>query len=84
MSKMESISMKVTGMTCVHCEKRISTALLALDGVKEASASANDEEVKVCFNTDRLGVEQITEAIQECGYTPAGKPNSTPAHPNNF
>jgi copper chaperone len=84
MSKMESISMKVTGMSCAHCEKRVSTALLRLDGVKEASASAKAEEAKVTFDTDKLGIEQIKEAIQECGYTPAGAPNSTPAHPNNF
>lgn len=70
MGKMESISMKVTGMSCAHCEKRVSTALLRLNGVKEASASAKEEEVKVTFDTDKAGIEQICEAILDCGYTP--------------
>lgn len=70
MSKMESITMKVEGMSCSHCEKRLSIALERVPGVKEAKASAEDAAVAVTFDTDKAGIEQIREAILDCGYTP--------------
>lgn len=68
MSKMESIRMTVTGMTCHHCEMRVVKSLERLDGVKEAKASAKDNEVQVSFDTDKLGIEQLREAIVDAGY----------------
>lgn len=70
MSKTESIGLKVTGMTCHHCELRVVKALERLDGVESAKASAKDQVVSVNFDTEKLGIEQIREAIFDCGYTP--------------
>lgn len=70
MSKMESISLRVTGMSCSHCEKRLMTSLERLPGVKDASASAKDELVKVNFDINKTDIEHIREAIIDCGYTP--------------
>jgi copper chaperone len=70
MSKMESVSLKVTGMSCAHCEKRVSAAILKLPGVQSASASAKDAKVDVAFDAGKTGIVQIKEAISESGYTP--------------
>lgn len=70
MGKMETIEITVDGMSCAHCEKRVATALLRLDGVKEAKASAGERTVTVTFDADSLGVERLREAILGCGYTP--------------
>jgi copper chaperone CopZ len=71
MSKMESITMKVDGMSCAHCEKRVITALQRVAGVTDEKASAQEGEVAVSFDPEKSGIEQIREAILECGYTPA-------------
>ena len=70
MSKMERVNLKVSGMSCGHCEKRVVTALERLDGVKDAKAFARDGEVTVEFDTEKAGIEQIRETILDCGYTP--------------
>jgi copper ion binding protein len=70
MSKMERISLKVAGMSCAHCENRVSAAIKKLPGVEEASASAKEAKVDVAFDADKTGIEQIKEAISESGYTP--------------
>ena len=70
MSGMQSIRLKVEGMSCGHCEKRVTTALLRLDGVKEAKASAKDAEVSVTFDTDKSDEAKIREAIDQAGYQP--------------
>lgn len=70
MSKMEQIQITVTGMSCHHCETRVVKALERLEGVKEAKASAPENSVSVSFDTGKLGIEQLREAILDCGYTP--------------
>jgi copper chaperone CopZ len=70
LSKLESVNMKVAGMSCHHCEVRLTTALLRVPGVKDAHASANDSEVQIVFDIDKAGIEQLREAINDCGYTP--------------
>jgi copper chaperone len=70
MGKMDNITLKVAGMACAHCERRVSDALKKLDGVKKASASAKNGEVAVSFDTDRTDVEKIRTAIEQSGYSP--------------
>ena len=68
MSRMESINLTVNGMTCRHCELRVTAALAQLDGVAQAKASAKDNLVQVGFDADRLDIGQLREAIEDAGY----------------
>ncbi len=65
---MESIKLTVNGMTCRHCELRVTAALAQLDGVAQASASAKDNQVQVSFDADKLEVGQLRDAIEDAGY----------------
>ena len=60
-------SYQIRGMYCPNCEKRITTALLKLDGVKTvrvefASGRAEIESKK------RLDPEQLQSALHDLGY----------------
>lgn len=61
------ITLKVTGMTCGHCEKSVEKALSDVDGVtKVLKVSRADEEVVVDGEADPKALIQV---IEEEGYS---------------
>jgi copper chaperone len=61
------VELKVTGMTCGHCESAVSKALAALPGVtRVVKVSREEERVVVDGDTD---VQALIAAIEEEGYT---------------
>lgn len=61
------VELKVTGMTCGHCESAVNKALAALPGVSEVvKVSREEERVVVEGNAD---VQALIAAIEEEGYT---------------
>ncbi len=67
---MNQIVLRVEGMSCAHCENRVVKALRALPGVREASASAEKNQVAV--SGDGLDLEQLKAAIEDAGYDVVG------------
>lgn len=63
---MKKQTLKVTGMSCAHCENKVKTALENI-GVK-AKATAKKNMVEVSF-AENLSLEQVKQAITELGYT---------------
>ena len=59
---------KVSGMSCVHCERRAEEAAKSVAGVKSASASAKKGEVKVNCGGDAAVIEAVKAAITAAGY----------------
>ena len=61
------IELKVTGMTCGHCEAAVNKTLAALPGVtRVVKVSRAEERVVVEGDAD---VETLIAAIEEEGYT---------------
>jgi copper chaperone len=61
------IELKVTGMTCGHCEAAVNKALAAVPGVARVVKVNRDEErVVVEGNAE---VQALIAAIEEEGYT---------------
>ncbi|HCC07199.1 MAG TPA: heavy metal transporter [Clostridiales bacterium] len=60
--------LKVEGMTCVGCERKIEKALQALDGVTEVKVSYKNLNSKIKFDSDIINIQEITEAIDNLGY----------------
>ena len=56
----------VTGMTCDHCEKAVTQAILDIDPQAGVSIDRNAQHVAVESNATR---EALTEAIREEGYS---------------
>ena len=61
------VELKVTGMTCGHCEKAVDKALAALPGVARVVKVSRDEE-RVVVEGD-ADVQTLVAAIEEEGYT---------------
>lgn len=55
-------------MTCGGCENAITRVLSMLDGVKDASASHKDAQVRVTYDPARVDRGRITRAIESAGY----------------
>ncbi|MDZ7811393.1 MAG: heavy metal-associated domain-containing protein [Arhodomonas sp.] len=60
------LKLKVTGMTCGHCEKAVEDALSGIEGVaKVIKVSRADEEVLIEGEPD---ARAVIDAIHEEGY----------------
>jgi copper chaperone CopZ len=67
--------LKVTGMTCGHCELSVQEALDVLDGVESANANHESGDVEVAYDEARVGAAEFEEAVDAAGYTLAGVEN---------
>ena len=58
----------VDGMTCVSCENKIEQTLGNMSGIESVSARYATSEVDVRFQSDRISVEMIEEALKQADY----------------
>jgi copper chaperone len=65
---MESITLKVKGMTCGGCVAAVTRVLQALDGVKEADVSLEQGAARVDYEPARLKRDDLEAAIEDAGY----------------
>ena len=65
---MKTEILNVNGMNCAHCEKAVMDAVLALDGVSEAKASAQEKKLTVVFDETKVTLEEIAAAVDEDGF----------------
>ena len=67
----KSETLRVKGMFCVNCEKRIRKALINLNGVENASANFQKGTVDVTWLPDFVSESEIIRCIEAEGYTVA-------------
>ena len=65
---MASINFSVEGITCGGCEKSIRNALLANDGVSEATASHETGIVAIEFDDGKIKEAQLKQTIEDAGF----------------
>lgn len=63
-----TVKIPVTGMSCQHCVRAVTSALEAMDGVKSAQVSLADKQATVTYDDSKVGPEQFKAAIEEEGY----------------
>ncbi len=59
---------KVEGMSCVNCARTIEIALKRKDGIRDVEVSFELGRVKVDFDEDKIGEEEIVRTIDSLGY----------------
>ncbi len=64
---MEKRTIKISGMSCEHCVKRVTKALETLPGVKNVKVSLERAEATLEAPAE-LSLEKIAKAIREAGY----------------
>jgi copper chaperone len=60
--------LKVEGMSCAHCEHSIKQAVTALNGVKDVKVALSSKKVTIEYDTEKLTLDTIKNAIEEAGY----------------
>jgi copper chaperone len=63
----KTITIKVSGMTCGHCEKSVKSAITELDGVVETKVNLADGSAEVTFEDTKVSEAQIKLAVNETG-----------------
>ena len=70
MARAQEIVIEVDGMTCAHCEQRVSKSLLQVPGVTRASASRAERRAIVTADAAIATEDELRAAVVEAGYTP--------------
>lgn len=60
--------LKVSGLTCTHCENRITSALKKLDGVQDVHVSYTDNRVTINYDSERVATKTLIETIEKLDY----------------
>ena len=69
---METITIKVDGMTCGGCVRSIENALGNRDGISSASADLDSGLVEIGFDPAVIQQAGIESAIEDAGFDVAG------------
>ncbi|MBP3411432.1 MAG: sulfite exporter TauE/SafE family protein, partial [Clostridia bacterium] len=66
---------RISGMSCINCQKRITAKLRGTPGIREASVSYRDGTARIAFDSAVITYEQIAKIIDHLGYKalPDGK-----------
>lgn len=65
---LESMTLRVEGMSCSHCENAIKKALTALNGVESVLVDLKGKKVTVEFHQDKVDAGTIRGTIEDQGY----------------
>jgi copper chaperone len=65
---MANVKLRVTGMTCSHCQAKVEKALKAVIGVYSAVIDLPDGEAEVDFDDDSVTTDQLVAAVSQAGY----------------
>jgi copper chaperone len=65
---METITLKVEGMSCNHCVNAIEGSVGKLQGVSGVKVSLDIGTVEVSFDQSKVTKEELKDAIEDQGY----------------
>lgn len=65
---MEKTTLKVSGMTCGHCEKAVKTALMNVEGVASVVVSLSEGTAEVEYDSAKAEVGKMKSAVEDQGY----------------
>lgn len=66
---LETLTLKVYGMTCKGCETSVINAVGELDGVQDIEVNRPLEQAVVTYDEDVLDKIQIINAVEEAGFS---------------
>jgi len=69
---LETIDLKVNGMTCTGCVASVTRVLRAVPGVSEVAVALEPGIATVTFDPQRTGLPAFKRAVEDAGYEVAG------------
>ena len=61
-------TIKVNGMMCEHCKKKVEKTLKGIKGVKKIKVNLDNKEVSFAFKEEKVDINTIKQAIVQQGY----------------
>ena len=68
---METVTLKVDGMTCGGCVASVTRVLKATPGVSDAVVKLDVKSATVMFDPSKTSVPALKNAIEDAGYVAA-------------
>lgn len=65
---MKTTVIKVTGMSCRHCQAAVENTVKAFSGVNSVKVNLNQGIATVDYDEQKVTIRQITDSIEEIGY----------------
>jgi copper chaperone CopZ len=65
---MATLKLKITGMSCAHCQMSVEKALAKVPGVYGAVVDLRDASAQVDYDDDTATLEELTGAVEKAGY----------------
>jgi len=65
---MATLKLRVTGMTCGHCQMKVEQALKQTAGVFSAIVDLQTGEAEIDFDDDSATTGQLVAAVEHAGY----------------
>jgi copper chaperone len=65
---MANVKLRITGMTCGHCQAKVEKALKSVSGVYSAIVDLPDGEAEVDFDDDAVTTDTLISAVSRAGY----------------
>jgi copper chaperone len=65
---METVTLKITGMTCMGCVGSVQRVLRGIAGVKTVDVSLDKAQATLQYEATAAGPAQFKAAIEEAGY----------------
>ena len=65
---METITLKVNGMTCQGCVRSVKKVLQSVSGVAGVEVSLENGEANVSYEPGKVSIERLRAAVDAAGY----------------
>jgi len=65
---METVTLKVNGMSCGGCVASVTRVLRVLPGVGEVAVALETGTAQIAYDAQRTGMPDIKRAIEDAGY----------------
>jgi copper chaperone CopZ len=66
------VVIRIEGMHCAKCEKKIKQALIALSGIHEVEVDFLSRQASILFDGKTATVGDLMERVKDLGYNAAG------------
>ena len=68
-SELKKSSLKIGGMTCQACVKRVEKAVGKIKGVSEGNVNLATEKLSLRYDEDSVSLDEIKKSVLDAGYT---------------
>lgn len=76
--RLETVTLKIEGMTCAACSASVEKVLSRLDGVESASVNLAANTAKIVYSSDAVRLRDIREAVERAGFKAVPFDSRTP------